>query len=811
MAWITRHRVATQSVVMVVLLVLLAHTFPAISQTKWFKYEGNPVLDVGPPGAWDDRLVNINRVIFRDSIYQLWYSGWGSGRDRIGYAISRDGVHWTKHPSNPVLNATPDSWDQRESVLGYVISNNSNYEMWYTGADGRTYGHLGYATSRNGTQWTKNAAPVISNGPWRWNGGSIAAPSVLGPDSQGSYRMWFVGFDADFKHTEIGYAAGTDATHWTKSAEPVLRVGSPESWDGNRVQNPRVLDNGNTLEMWYAGTKTDLRRVQTGYATSSDGIHWTKNADNPVLKAGPIESWDDESTFVGDVIFDGQMYWMWYTGSDGSTVRSGLAVSPAGCKITLSASSGYVIPHSGAVRVAVQVDNPKGLAFEAIINTPVRIEYRPEISPFGLRQYDRLQLFDDGAHGDSLAEDGLYANTWSPREEKVYFVDLKVRSERRKSLTFEMKDAAVFTSVGPIQSESFHMIDDGTPNPGDTILVRLALRNLGASATASSVTVLLSSPDSLVTALSDTPLEYGDILPGAVVTTPEYFRLFINPNCPADTDVRTNISISSAGFLLWADSFTFRVKAPWWTSTWAYAVYLVLLLASVGGTIRYVEVRKLKRRIEQLEHERALERERTRISQDMHDEVGARLTEIGILSELAKEGVNDPRQTEMQIKKISETSREVIASISEIIWAINARNDSLDDLVAYLREYASKYLGTTAIKCTFEIPDEVPTLHLSAEARRNIFLVVKESLHNIVKHSRASEVQMRISLLSHNIEITIEDNGHGFDAEQPSRFGNGLRNMEKRMNDIGGTFEIVSRAGRGTTVTVRVRYLTPDS
>jgi signal transduction histidine kinase len=129
----------------------------------------------------------------------------------------------------------------------------------------------------------------------------------------------------------------------------------------------------------------------------------------------------------------------------------------------------------------------------------------------------------------------------------------------------------------------------------------------------------------------------------------------------------------------------------------------------------------------------------------------------------------------------------------------------LDDLAAYLRQYASKFLETAAIPCTFDIPDAVPALHLSAEARRNIFLVVKETLHNIVKHSGAADVRLRLSIDSQNIEIKIEDSGKGFDAAQPSRFGNGLRNMQKRMNDIGGTFALSSKPGQGTKVVIGLR------
>jgi ligand-binding sensor domain-containing protein/signal transduction histidine kinase len=249
------------------------------------------------------------------------------------------------------------------------------------------------------------------------------------------------------------------------------------------------------------------------------------------------------------------------------------------------------------------------------------------------------------------------------------------------------------------------------------------------------------------------------------------------------------------------------VISPAFWSTWWFRVFgFVAILLSVGGSIRYVEMKKLKRKIEQLENERALERERLRISQDMHDEVGAGLTEIGILSELAKRNIRSPQEAEIQMQRVSETSRETIASIGEIIWAINPKNDMLDDLVAYLRHYTARYLGQTGITVNFDIPESIPDFHVSAESRRNVFLVIKETLHNIVKHSKATAVIMTISFTKGHLDIIVKDNGKGFSASDTSRFGNGLHNMEKRMSTIGGGFVIESKPGEGTSVAIGLEF-----
>lgn len=216
-------------------------------------------------------------------------------------------------------------------------------------------------------------------------------------------------------------------------------------------------------------------------------------------------------------------------------------------------------------------------------------------------------------------------------------------------------------------------VDDQTPNPGDTVVVKLVLGNHGTFTVANSVAASLSTKDSWLKGITAESPTYGDISVGGTATTAGYYKLFIDPEYPFNTDVSIDVSIASMGFPLWRDTFTLRILPPWWRTTWAYALYLLLIVGSLGGTLRYVETRKLKRRIKRLEQERALERERARISQDMHDEVGATLTEIAILSELAKK---KPEEAGKQVQQISERAAEVIDSIGEIVWALNPKNDS---------------------------------------------------------------------------------------------------------------------------------------
>ncbi len=208
----------------------------------------------------------------------------------------------------------------------------------------------------------------------------------------------------------------------------------------------------------------------------------------------------------------------------------------------------------------------------------------------------------------------------------------------------------------------------------------------------------------------------------------------------------------------------------------------------------------------ELERQTLLERERLRISKDMHDDVGSSLTKIAILSEMVQKEINTRAIAELSLTKISEISRDVIDNMSEIIWAINPKNDKLDNLASYLREYVYEFLEGTNIECHFDFMDNYTPVALSAEFRRNIFLVVKESLNNIVKHSSANSVTLKLIYDVPNLLLNIKDNGKGFSEDKISRFGNGLNNMGKRIEEIGGKFNIISSPDKGvlTEITVKI-------
>ena len=280
------------------------------AQTEWVKDTGNPVLDVGPKGSWDETSVTAPCVIVDGTTYKMWYTGYDSSNYRIGYATSSDGINWTKADNvNPVLDlGVADTWDN-ESVAGpCVLYDGDIYKMWYSG-NNETIGVIGYATSPDGITWTKHDNPVLELGlAGSWDDVYIWGPKVLFVDS--GFIMWYNGYGGD-SNIRVGCARSTDGIVWTKEVlNPIL---SPtKHWERSYLYAGPVLYINNEFRMWYHAGLTN-ENLQTGYATSPDGINWTKADDlNPVLVSGPAGDWDHDFAAVSSIYFDGTKYHTWY-------------------------------------------------------------------------------------------------------------------------------------------------------------------------------------------------------------------------------------------------------------------------------------------------------------------------------------------------------------------------------------------------------------------------------------------------------------------------------------------------------------------
>jgi signal transduction histidine kinase len=208
-------------------------------------------------------------------------------------------------------------------------------------------------------------------------------------------------------------------------------------------------------------------------------------------------------------------------------------------------------------------------------------------------------------------------------------------------------------------------------------------------------------------------------------------------------------------------------------------------------------------KLERLEQQHAIEKERTRIAQDMHDDFGARLTEILLVTAAAKKS-GDPDAVKTLVGRISNSVEDISGNLDAIIWAVNPRNDQLEKFAQYICGFAETFLEPSGIRLRLDVPEVLPNHALSSELRHNLYLVIKEALNNAVKYSRASEISFRMQAGSGALSIAIADNGKGFCPDASSSRGNGLVNMEERMKKIGGTIEILSEPGSGTRVQFKV-------
>jgi predicted GH43/DUF377 family glycosyl hydrolase len=255
----------------------------------------------------------------------MWYTGENSTfSSQIGHATSTDGLTWTRDSANPVLIPGPSSWDSLNVGYASVILDGSVYKMWYTGEITTTF-RIGYATSTNGTAWVKQGtAAVLDVGPTgSWDAKGVSEPVVI--KTGGTYKMWYHG--GRLTATEgIGYATSPDGIVWTKSSSnPVITRGSTGSWDETAVYSPDVLFNGSIYQMWYSGSNAQ-GLSQVGFATSSDGVQWFRQG--MVLPQGSAGSYDSDGADRAAVMLAASgIYKMWYSAS--SSTQGTLAYATA--------------------------------------------------------------------------------------------------------------------------------------------------------------------------------------------------------------------------------------------------------------------------------------------------------------------------------------------------------------------------------------------------------------------------------------------------------------------------------------------------
>lgn len=272
---------------------------------------------------------------------------------------------------------------------------------------------------------------------------------------------------------------------------------------------------------------------------------------------------------------------------------------------------------------------------------------------------------------------------------------------------------------------------------------------------------------------------------------------FINLS-PGSYTLKIKVIYPAARYPEQTISCSFTIKPPWWQTWWFKIATVLVTIGLLIFLLRRYYSRKLEKQKQVLEKKDAIEKERSRIASDIHDDLGAGLSTLRFLSEKVKRN-SFSETTKNDAEKIVNNSNELVQKMNELIWAMNEKNDTLEDLLFYTRSYAAEYGEEHNLQMDISIPEHIPGLMVTGETRRNVFLTIKESLHNVVKHAAAKKITIRVQI-NKFLHITIKDDGQGFGTANNN--GNGLKNMKKRMTAVGGTLEIINASGVSVTLSV---------
>jgi len=316
------------NITILVLLLVGVLGSPLYGQTNWYKYPGNPVFQPGNKGDWDEELHAFD-ILIENNEYHMWYIGYRKNNPRkksLGFSTSSDGIHWEKHEENPLRFRNDHiGWGNNLSTFD-IVRIGSLYLMWYTTELPDTESTcIGFAWSEDGILWNNHPEPVLRpNEGDTWDGHGVGNPSIIYDGKK--YHLWYTGWAKRIPKTvQTGYATSLDGINWKKHPDnPVLKIGEPGRWDDQWAVGYDVTFNGSLFEMWYFGW--NLVKFEIGLATSVDGILWNKSMENPILKAGEIGTWD--AIMLGpNVSIKDSAYRLWYAGNNSISVRYGYATN----------------------------------------------------------------------------------------------------------------------------------------------------------------------------------------------------------------------------------------------------------------------------------------------------------------------------------------------------------------------------------------------------------------------------------------------------------------------------------------------------
>ncbi len=247
------------------------------------------------------------------------------------------------------------------------------------------------------------------------------------------------------------------------------------------------------------------------------------------------------------------------------------------------------------------------------------------------------------------------------------------------------------------------------------------------------------------------------------------------------------------------------ITQNFWQTLWFQAVVLALF-----GGVLLACLWLLTQLAVQSRAQRLLELQRARIARDVHDDLGARLTQLILLGELAQSELPANSTPRRQMDQICGRAREMSLALDEVVWAISSRRDTVRDFAAFVCKYAQSYLKDTPIRCRLDVEMDLPPTPFDLAARRNLLLAVKEAISNVAKHSGASEVYLRIHRQNAGLRVEVEDDGQGFDVSLADPTRSGLSNMAERMAEAGGKFTVASKNGEGCRISFHLPLTSAD-
>jgi signal transduction histidine kinase/ligand-binding sensor domain-containing protein len=424
---------------------------------------------------------------------------------------------------------------------------------------------------------------------------------------------------------------------------------------------------------------------------------------------------------------------------------------------------------------------------------------REELADFIAGRISRLHPIivgrDDGVHGLTCL--GIYKpSAWKDRSGHLWF------ATRKGVVNFDPATTIAEASSPPPTVAGVKRDDETVTVSGDRVAISADTRKLSVRFSV----LCLSTPDHV-------QLKYRlDGFDSQWVTAgPD--RMATYPQLPPGTyRLRATASLGNGVWSEREPALVITVIPLWWQTVWFRLLAVTLLVALVVFFVRTLSHRRLRAHLARLEQESAIERERARIARNIHDDLGASLTRISLLTQTARR--DDSTAESRQLGQIYETVRQITRSMDEIVWAVNPKNDNLDGLVSYLVSYAQSFLRVAGIRCRLDLPDSLPEASLTSNVRHNLYLCQKEALNNIVKHSGADEVTITMRVVASSFTYTISDNGrrdqpagnghgnghangHGDHHGLRVVTGQGLGNIAQRVAEMGGTYEFVPPSEQG--------------